>query len=331
MTNYGQIKINGQTVTARRLITPAERLVLSNVCPTIPHDLILQELQNIGLSFVSPMVFLKINSTSPEFSHILSFRRQIYVNPPNFNVPESIIINHEDTSYRIFLSLDNLTCCNCKKAGHKASNCSEQTFSNTPTSSQPLANQNPILNQIAPQEDNDQITLRQNEPTTSQILAPDNEKLNSNLRTNVTSNKRSASAILTFPPHPSDAISDNLFVTPQNITVPKKLKAMTPNSQMLQPVKQYIDDHKEFILNFNQLANLLDNVHGSPDAIIVVNEYTTDYPSLITMLESIHPLLQDRTIKTRCTKLKKKLAFIMFAAASLIINKILFEGTCLGK
>ncbi|CAH1115768.1 unnamed protein product [Psylliodes chrysocephalus] len=159
MTNYGQIKINGQTVTARRLITPAERLVLSNGCPTIPHDLILQKLQNIGLSFVLPMVFLKINLTSPEFSHILSFRRQIYVNPSNFNVPESIKINHEDTSYRIFLSLDNLTCFKCKKVGQKASNCSEQTFSNTPTSSQPLANQNPILNQIAPQEDNDQITL----------------------------------------------------------------------------------------------------------------------------------------------------------------------------
>ncbi|CAH1101793.1 unnamed protein product [Psylliodes chrysocephalus] len=233
MTNYGQIKINGQTVTARRLITPAERLVLSNVCPTISHDLILQELQNIGLSFLSAMVFLKINSTSPEFSHILSFRRQIYVNPPNFNVPESIIINHENTSYRLILSLDNLTCFNCKKAGHKASNCSEQTFSNTPTYSQPLANQNPILNQIAPQEDNDQITLRQNEPTTSQILAPDNEKLNSNLRTNVTSNKRSASAILTPTPHPSDAIPDNLFAKPQNVTVPEKLKAMTPNSQML--------------------------------------------------------------------------------------------------
>ncbi|XP_050509664.1 uncharacterized protein LOC126886705 [Diabrotica virgifera virgifera] len=81
MTNYGSIQVNGETVRARRLITPAERIVLSNVCPSIPHEVIIQELKHLGLNLVSPITFLKISASLPEYSHLKSFRRQVFISP----------------------------------------------------------------------------------------------------------------------------------------------------------------------------------------------------------------------------------------------------------
>uniref|UniRef100_A0A6P7GIC6 Triple functional domain protein-like n=1 Tax=Diabrotica virgifera virgifera TaxID=50390 RepID=A0A6P7GIC6_DIAVI len=74
MTNRGYIEIQGEIVRARKLITPAERIVLSNVCPSIPHEILINELQNIDLVPASPMTFLKISATLPKYNHILSFR-----------------------------------------------------------------------------------------------------------------------------------------------------------------------------------------------------------------------------------------------------------------
>ena len=38
ITQQTSIKITGLDIGLRRLITPAKRLILSNVCPSIPHD-----------------------------------------------------------------------------------------------------------------------------------------------------------------------------------------------------------------------------------------------------------------------------------------------------
>nr|CAH7752427.1 unnamed protein product [Callosobruchus chinensis] len=75
----GEIILNGESLRARRLITPSDRLVMSNVSPTIPHRLLKDKLEQIGLHLVSPISFLRIGATVPEYSHILSFRRQIFI------------------------------------------------------------------------------------------------------------------------------------------------------------------------------------------------------------------------------------------------------------
>ncbi|XP_050501206.1 uncharacterized protein LOC126881168 [Diabrotica virgifera virgifera] len=133
MTNYGSIQVNGETVRARRLITPAERIVLSNVCPSIPHEVIIQELKHLGLNLVSPITFLKISASLPEYSHIKSFRRQVFISPHNTTIPDSILLNYDNTNYRIFISQDSMTCYICKQINHIASNCP----SNKNSSSQP--------------------------------------------------------------------------------------------------------------------------------------------------------------------------------------------------
>nr|CAH7745740.1 unnamed protein product [Callosobruchus chinensis] len=128
MDNHGEFIVNGENIKARRLITPSERLIISNVCPTIPHTLVKDALQQIGLKLISPISFLRIGAPLPEYNHILSFRRQVYITPDDtVVVPESLEITHENLTYRIFLSLDNQKCYKCKLSGHVAAQCNSRT------------------------------------------------------------------------------------------------------------------------------------------------------------------------------------------------------------
>lgn len=125
MATYSSITINNQDIQARRLITPASRITLSNVCPTIPHGTLEIELKKLDLNLVSPVTFIKIGVSNPEYGHIFSFRRQVFTSPlsPESNIPESFTLTYENTLYRIFVSVDGLTCFKCKQPGHIAVNC----------------------------------------------------------------------------------------------------------------------------------------------------------------------------------------------------------------
>ncbi|KAJ3622559.1 hypothetical protein MTP99_003062 [Tenebrio molitor] len=77
------------------------------------------------------MTFLRAGIPGDEFSHILSFRRQIFIQPlEGGELPSSIVIKYDDTNYRIFLT-DDLTCFRCKLQGHTAANCPEYPPENT--------------------------------------------------------------------------------------------------------------------------------------------------------------------------------------------------------
>uniref|UniRef100_A0A6P7GY50 Uncharacterized protein LOC114342124 n=1 Tax=Diabrotica virgifera virgifera TaxID=50390 RepID=A0A6P7GY50_DIAVI len=73
---------------------------------------------------LSPITFLRIGAPDPAYSHILSFRRQVYISLPedNFQIPEVLEIYHDDLTYHIYLTTDTL-CYKCKQPGHLASRC----------------------------------------------------------------------------------------------------------------------------------------------------------------------------------------------------------------
>lgn len=281
MENHGAIEVKGQCLRARRLVTPAERLVLSNVCPTIPHQLLADELNKLQLNLISPITFLRINSNLPEYSHILSFRRQVYVSSHSISLPESILVTYEETPYRIFLSQD-IICYNCKKHGHIASKCTENL----------------------PQTEGVENSSKQINPTTAKNK-PTEESQTNIPHSNI--GKRSVNEILT-PPSNSNITSElDLFTRPGNNTQNKKFRSDKSNTELLTPAKAIIENLSPPVLNFEQTVALFDNIHGSPDPISIVKEYTNNFLGLLNLLESIYPLLSERSIKARCTKLKKKL------------------------
>ncbi|CAD6210771.1 GSCOCG00010937001-RA-CDS [Cotesia congregata] len=118
------IKINDQLVPIRPLITRNKRIILSNVCPVIPHHVLIDKLKDLNIIPASPITFLRAGLTEPGFNHILSFRRQLYVTPDDVNkIPESLQITFEETKYWIYLTTDTMTCFLCKQEGHIAKQC----------------------------------------------------------------------------------------------------------------------------------------------------------------------------------------------------------------
>lgn len=105
---------------------------MSNVYPNIPPDVIANELVKLNISLCSPITFLNAGIQVEDFTHILSFRRQTFIKHEDLTkIPTSILINYEDTSYRIFLSDDSLNRYICQSQGHIASQCTNQNVSNS--------------------------------------------------------------------------------------------------------------------------------------------------------------------------------------------------------
>lgn len=124
MNHTQSISINDHTIQIRRLINPAKRIILSNVCPSIPNRLILEALKNIDINPTSQINHLKAGIKEEGYEHIMSFRRQMYINNEDFcKIPSSLIINVNDNQFRIFFTDDTLTCFLCKSNGHTSNNC----------------------------------------------------------------------------------------------------------------------------------------------------------------------------------------------------------------
>ena len=95
-----EITIGTLTLEIRPLISKATRIIISNACPIIPNDIIIEELSKINITPCSQITYIRAGINDPGFSHVLSFRRQMYVNPDDIpKLPPSIAINYDSTMY----------------------------------------------------------------------------------------------------------------------------------------------------------------------------------------------------------------------------------------
>ena len=123
-STHPTIQVNGMELPLRPLLTQNKRIILSNVCPIIPNTLIEQYLLEYGVKPTSTITCIRAGISEPGFSHILSFRRQLFISPNDYDkLPPSIPITYEGTNYWIYLSSDTPTCFICKEVGHLAKHC----------------------------------------------------------------------------------------------------------------------------------------------------------------------------------------------------------------
>ncbi|KAF0708504.1 DNA replication licensing factor MCM4-like, partial [Aphis craccivora] len=101
-----------------------KRIIISNVSPSIPNEDIISHLKDLNIQTLSQITHINAGFNIAELAHIFSFRRQVYINPDDFlKFPGSLLINHENTHHRIFLSDDTLFCYLCKPKGHTSKQC----------------------------------------------------------------------------------------------------------------------------------------------------------------------------------------------------------------
>ena len=64
---------------------------------------------------------------------------------------------------------------------------------------------------------------------------------------------------------------------------------------------------EKFPLNFEQITSFLQVTWGKSDVYNIATTFTSDINSLIEMLSDIYSLLNDRSLKSRITRIKKRL------------------------
>ena len=75
--NSTKMKINCQELEIRPLVSKMKRIILSNVCPVIPHYVIIEELKNkCDIHAISQMTFICVGIIVPGLSYIQSYPRQ---------------------------------------------------------------------------------------------------------------------------------------------------------------------------------------------------------------------------------------------------------------
>lgn len=311
--NHEVIRVGAYNLTVRRLIAPARRIILSNVCPSIPHTVIEQSLKNIGIQPMSQISFLRATYINEEYSHIMSFRRQMYIKPDeNLELPPSLLINYEDTAYRVFVCYDDITCFICKAKGHISKQCPE-------TRNIEIAGTSDVGNKQSEQiESNSSVPIENNEVDSHKnthvhddesIDSVENmEALNNPLkRTATTIDNTSSENLIQLMEEASGGSQpgDEHFLTPKPKA--KKSKNNTlPLEEVLQSTKTYFQECKSSF-SFETFVDFLENAFGNPDPLSLARTLNLNVPELLQILNNIYPHILQRAIKNRCTRLCKKL------------------------
>lgn len=302
--HHSSIVINGQEASIRRLVSPARRIIFSNVSPTIPHEFLENVVKAAGFKPVSPVSFLRAGIIGDAYSHVLSFRRQIYVHPEEtIPLPPSIILKHDEINYRIYLTYDELTCFLCKQSGHISTNCPNQNQTSANLENTSEIPEAPVTTPASQLQTDNLINLeeqRQNKRTATSTISNDTEQL-----VNVENSDEQI---------PDEEVQDpnNDFVTVSRSN--KKLKksdsveSLTPVTDLILPAKNFIEKSPTpFVLDYDQLLDFLENVHGNSDPLSVAYLYTDDVTGLLDMMSKVYSHLTHRSIKSRITRLKKKI------------------------
>lgn len=302
-----KVKVKDNILEIRPLITRNKRIVLSNVCPIIPHEVIIEKFNEINIKILSPITFMRVGISEPGFTHIMSFRRQLYVSPEDEKrLPESMQINYDDTNYWIYVTNESMKCFVCNGMGHLAKYCPQSKHQSTQETEEistypPIIFNKPLGN----------LT-----PLTKNLLFNKGTK---RFHSDTTSGTPQPEPIQTIPPAEEMPMSDHTDDTDSNYS----LEEEQTNLKSIKKKKKTIDSRSEeqvwndiklelkesnisFPLSVDQFISLLDVCRNKQNVLEITKEYTDKIPELIDMCLQLHPKM-NKTLKNRCSRFTRKL------------------------
>ena len=301
-----KISIGSHTLAIRPLISKHKRIIISNVCPIIPHTVIEAKLREHNVNPVSQITFIRAGMNEAEYSHIMSFRRQVYVNPEDEGkLPESLQIHYEGTSYWVYITGEKLSCFLCKEEGHLAKYCKNTELENSMTQS------------LLTNEDSN-ITDKTPDPTVPLVLTQ--QSVNSNVL-NITGIKRHRSVISSSNESNTEVLNvdeGNRRLTSgiqqknqkwkKDKTQNKRQCTQAEIDEQLKPAKEHLVQNSTiYPINYDDLSVFLKDTFGSKEIPAIANKYTTDTTALITMLNDTVHEISDKTLQARIRRIVKRL------------------------
>lgn len=303
---HPQINIGAHSLEIRPLITRTQRVLISNVCPSIPFRLIQDELVKKGIATPPKILDVRATISIPGFNHVGSFRKQMFLKPEDIEkLPPNMQIMHEGTPHWIYFSSDKLACFLCKEEGHIAKNCK-----NIETTKQ---GQNQITSEDV-RNSQSGIPLKIN-PNVSQV----EEKMTTPPPPPLFSIKRHIQESITSESSGSMTNLNKLNRVRRSSSKKVKEKHQTESTVhsideikiKLEPARDRIQENRDtFPLDFDKLAEFVLQTFGQKDVKGISRNFTTDTSGLFSMLEIIYTDLKDRNIKNRITRIKNRISEI---------------------
>lgn len=313
-----KLKVKDNLLEIRPLITRNKRIVLSNVCPVIPHEVIEEKFNEINIKILSPITYMRVGIPDSGFSHIMSFRRQLYVSPEDEKrLPESMQICYEDTNYWIYLTNESMKCFVCNGNGHLAKYCPQSKQQQESTQ---------YLNNLSQEttENSDYPPIEFIKPQISKTKLPVSaQEMNKGIKrihSNTTSEPSQSEPTQVDPPfEESLQLSDVTDDTDSNYSLEEEL----PISKFIKKKKKTLDNRTEeqvwndikielkqsqprFPLTLEQFISLLDTSRNKQNIHEIIKGYTENIPELINMCLFLHPKM-NKKLKNRCSRIARKL------------------------
>lgn len=327
VNSHKQVTINNHLLEIRPLNVKTQRILISNVHSSIPNESIEAILLKLQVTPKSIITRLKTGLHDAGYTHLLSHRRKVYVDPVDVNkIPQSAQLVHDNISYWIYFSSEKLSCFLCKEEGHLAKHCRSTATQNAASESHQSHNNPDELDSISTgnsdqttslnnsnkiQENTSQqdLNLTKNTFTTLEIKNRKRPPLNPSLSVTISSDDAPSLQEEQYEASPS-----NLCKSPtenQTFKQPKKkLKINTPYTteeimKQLEPVIAHYNEKKVSPpMNFQKLANFLQQTYGVSDIEGVLKTCNLSSEPVIIILKEAYA-------HVRCSKLNKRITRIL--------------------
>ena len=122
VTNQG-INVGETHYNVTPVIAPIRKVVISNVNPEIPDQVIISHIKEYG-EIAKPLIRMSAGFPSP-FQHVLSFRSQCGMILKDEVRDDSHVIFYGSRFHHNFISTDGVVCFRCRKRGHIRKDCKD--------------------------------------------------------------------------------------------------------------------------------------------------------------------------------------------------------------
>lgn len=289
------ISIRDYKLVIRLLISRAKRIILSNVCPIIPHQTIIDSLSALNVSVVSPVTFIRAGMSEPGYAHIHSFRRQVFIQPEDAQkLPENIQVNYDGTNFWVYITTDNPTCFICKKEGHLAKQCASVSQpANLIDKETNQNNGNFLMTDVKSGTKRALSSSNSGKDTSSYKGDIEGKSLDKDLQT-ASKDKDS------IKKHSIKKVKTSLQVSGTVISAGTD-DAFLPIKEVLQAKRD------QYVLNYEQFKDFIAKAAGNKNIALLASIYTNDIAGLTKTLRELYPHFKERAIKNRITRIIKKL------------------------